>query len=114
MSITHKKNLTDERDRHSRSDAGNTPVDRHGSSFQDELKIVQSEGTIFECSQVMTNIKSSDSGLPPQRTHSVCRGISDKHESVVTYSSELAADHEAHKKKLYKYNECDITFLQDS
>ena len=114
MSITHKKNLTDERDHHSRSDAGNKPVDRHGSSFQDELQIVQSEGAIFECSQVVTNIKSSNSGLPPQRTCSVCRGISDKHESVVTYPSELEPDHEAHKKKLYKYNECDITFLQDS
>ena len=114
ISISHNKNLTDGKDHQSRNDAADKPVERLRSSFHDELRMLQSEGTIFECSQVMTNIKSSDSGLPPQRTRCVCRGISDKHESVVTYSSELAADHEAHKKKLYKYNECDITFLQDS
>ena len=30
------------------------------------------------------------------------------------HPSELAPDQEAHKKKPYKCNECDITFLQDS
>ena len=48
MSISHNKNLTDGRDHHSRSDAGNEPFERHGSSFQDELQMVQSEGIIFE------------------------------------------------------------------
>ena len=68
------------------------PVGRHKSSFQDELQIVQSEGTIFECSRVVTNINSSASGLPPQRTRSVRRGISHKHGSAVTHPSELAPE----------------------
>ena len=92
MSITHKKNLTDERDRHSRSDAGNMPVDRHGSSFQDELQIVQSEGTIFECSQVVMHMNSSASVLPIQRTHSVYKGNSHKNECAVMHPSEQAPD----------------------
>ena len=39
MSINHNENLTVGRDQHSRSDAGNKPIEnRHGSSFQDELQ----------------------------------------------------------------------------
>ena len=83
MSITHNKNLTDGRDHHSGSDTENKPLERRGSSFHDELHILQSEGTIFEYSQVVTNINSSASGLSPQRTPSVCKGISHKHESVL-------------------------------
>ncbi|CAM9960832.1 unnamed protein product, partial [Rangifer tarandus platyrhynchus] len=111
MSISHNRNLTDGRDHQSRNNTGNKSVERHESSFQDELQIVQSEGTIFECSQVVTNINSSASGLPPQRTRSIHRGISHKHESAVTHPSEQAPDQEAHKKNP---NECDLTFLQDS
>ena len=59
----------------------------------------------------MTSINSSTSGLPPQRTRIVHRGISHKHESAVTHPSEQAPDQEAHKKNP---NECDPTFLQDS
>ena len=68
MSISCNKNLTDGRDQQSRNDTGNKPVERHRSSFQDELQIVQSEGTVFKCSQVVTNINSSASGLPPQNS----------------------------------------------
>ena len=50
LSTSHNKNLTDGRDHHSRSDAENGPFERHGSSFQDELQMMQSEGIIFECS----------------------------------------------------------------
>ena len=99
MSITRNKNLTDGRDHHSGSDTENKPLERRGSSFHDELHILQSEGTIFEYSQVVMNINSSASGLSPQRTPSVCKGISRKHESVLMHPSELAPDQEAHKKK---------------
>ena len=112
MSISHNKNLTDGRDHHSRSDAGNEPFERHGSSFQDELQMVQSEGIIFECSQVVTNV--SDSGLSSHRTRNVCKGFSHKHKNAVMHPSELLPDHETQKKRPYRCNECDITFLQDS
>ena len=97
-SISHNKNLTDRRDHDGRSDAGNKPVERHGSSFQDQLQILESEGTVSECSQVVVNINSSTSGLPPQRTHSVCKGNSHKQESAVIHPSELVRDQEAQKK----------------
>ena len=64
-SITHSIYLTDRRDHDSRSDAGNKPVERHRSSFQDQLQILESEGIVSECSQVVENINSSASGLPP-------------------------------------------------
>ena len=92
ISISYNKNLTDGRDHQSRNDAGDKPVERQGSNFHDELQMLQSEGTIFECSQVVMNINSSASGLPPQRTCSVHKGISHKHESAVMHSSELAPD----------------------
>ena len=113
-SISHNNSLTNRRDHDSRSDAGNKPVERHGSSFQDQLQILESEGTVSECSQVVVNINSSTSGLPPQRTCSVRKGNSHKHESGVIHPSELAPDQEAHKKNTYSCNECNITFLQDS
>ena len=97
-SISHNKNLTNRRDHDSRSDAGNKPVERHGSSFQDQLQILESEGTVSECSQVVANINSSASGLPPQRTRSVCKGNSHKQENAVIHPSELVPDQEAHKK----------------
>ena len=98
-SISHSKNLTNRRDHDSRSDAGNKPVERHGSSFQDQLQILESEGTVSKCSQVAVNINSSTSGLPPQRTRSVHKGNSHKHKSAVLHPSELGPDQEAHKKK---------------
>ncbi|XP_052512825.1 zinc finger protein 813-like [Budorcas taxicolor] len=58
LSTSHNKNLTDGRDHHSRSDVENGPFERHGSSFQDELQMMQSEGIIFECSQVVTNVSA--------------------------------------------------------
>ena len=97
-SISHNKNLSNGRDHDSRSDAGNKPVERHGSSFQDQLQILESEGTVSECSQVVANINSSASGLPPQRTRSVCKGNSHKQENAVIHPSELVPDQEAHKK----------------
>ena len=97
-SLSHNKHLTDRRDHDSTSDAGNKPVERHGSSFQDQLQILESEGTVSECSQVVVNINSSTSGLPPQRTHSVCKGNSHKQESAVIHPSELVRDQEAQKK----------------
>ena len=97
-SLSHNKNLTDRRDHDSRSDAGNKPVERHGSSFQDQLQILESEGTVSECSQVVANINSSTSGLPPQKTRSVCKGNSHKQESDVIYPSELVPDQAVHKK----------------
>ncbi|KAB0346381.1 hypothetical protein FD754_011238 [Muntiacus muntjak] len=114
MSISHNRNLTGGRDHQSRNDVGVKPVEMHRSSFHDELQILQSEGTVFECSQIVTNINSSASGLPPQRTRSVCKGIFHKHESAVMHPSELAPDQESQKKKSYKCDECHITFLQDS
>ncbi|XP_045019255.1 zinc finger protein 347-like isoform X3 [Bubalus bubalis] len=114
ISISHNKNLTDGRDHQSRNDAGDKPVERLGSSFHDELQMLQSEGTIFECSQVVTNINSSTSILPIQRTHSVRKGNSHKNECAVMHPSEQAPDPEVHKKKSYKSNECGITILQDS
>ena len=110
-SISHNNSLTNRRDHDSRNDAGNTPVERHGSNFQDQLQILESEGTVSECSQVVVNINSSASGLPPQRTCSVRKGNSHKHESGVIHPSELAPDQEAHKKNTYSCNECNITFL---
>ena len=95
-SISHNKNLTNRRDHDSRSDAGNKPVERHGSSFQDQLQILESEGTVSECSQVVANINSSASGLPPQRTRSVRKGNCHKHEVGVIHPSELALEQEAH------------------
>ena len=97
-SISHNKNLTDGRDHDSRSDTGNKPVERHGSSFYDQLQILESEGTVSECSQVVANINSSASGLPPQKTRSVCKGNSHKQESDVIYPSELVPDQAVHKK----------------
>ncbi|XFG10130.1 hypothetical protein AB1E19_013754 [Capra hircus] len=88
-SISHNNNLTDRRAHDSRSDAGNKPVERHGSSFQDQLQILESEGTVSECSQVVANINSSASGLPPQRTRSVRKGNSHKQASAVIHPSEL-------------------------
>ena len=44
ISISHNKNLTDGRDHQSRNDAGDKPVERLGSSFHDELQMLQSEG----------------------------------------------------------------------
>ncbi|KAB0353487.1 hypothetical protein FD755_023811, partial [Muntiacus reevesi] len=113
-SISHNKNLTDRRDHDSRSDAGNKPVERHGSSFQDQLQILESEGTVSECSQIVVNINSSGSGLPPQRTRSVHKGNSHKRENAVMHPSELGPDQKAHKKKTYSCNEHKMTFLQDS
>ena len=112
MSISHNKNLTDGRDHHSRSDAGNEPFERHGSSFQDELQMVQSEGIIFECSQVVTDINASS--LLSQRTRNVCKVFSHKHKNAVMHPSELLPDRETQNKRPYRCNECDITFLQDS
>ena len=43
ISISHNRNLTDGRNHQSRNDTGNKPIERHESSFQDELQIVQSE-----------------------------------------------------------------------
>ena len=114
MSVSHNRNLTGRRDHQSRNDVGDKPVEMHRSSFHDELQMLQSEGTVFECSQIVTNINSSASGLPPQRIHSVCKGISHKHESAVMHPSELAPDQESQKEKSYKCDKCDITFLQDS
>ena len=74
--------------------------------------MVQSEGIIFECSQVVTNVSAS--GLLAQRTCNVCKGFSHKHENAVMHPSELLPDHETQKKRPDKCNECDITFLQDS
>ncbi|KAB0336507.1 hypothetical protein FD755_025958, partial [Muntiacus reevesi] len=112
MSTSHNKNLTDGRDHSSRSDVGKRPFERNRSSFQNELQVVQSEGIIFECSQAVTNVRAT--GLPPQRTRNVCKGFSHKHEDAVMHPSELLPDHETQKKRPYKCNECDITFLQDS
>ena len=92
MSISHNRNLTGGRDHQSRNDVGDKPIEMHKSSFHDELQMLQSEETLFECSQVVMNINSSASGLPPQRTCSVHKGISHKHESAVMHSSELAPD----------------------
>ena len=78
--------------------AGNKPVERHGSSFQDQLQILESEGTVSECSQVVVNNNSSASGSPPQRTRSVCEGNSHKQENAVIHPSELVRDQEAQKK----------------
>ncbi|XP_060254950.1 zinc finger protein 347-like [Ovis aries] len=114
MSVSHNRNLTGGRDHQSRNDVGDKPVEMHRSSFHDELQMLQSEGTVSECSQVVTNINSSTSGLPPQRTRSVHKGNSHKQESAVMHPSELAPHQESHKKKSYKCNECDIMFLQDS
>ncbi|KAG5201116.1 hypothetical protein JEQ12_005650 [Ovis aries] len=102
VSISHNKNLTDGKDHQSRNDAADKPVERLWSSFHDELQMLQSEGTIFECSQIVTNINSSTSVLPIQRTCSVRKGISFKHESPVMRPSEQAPDQEAYKKKSYK------------
>ena len=113
-SISHNKNLSNGRDHDSRSDAGNKPVERHGSSFQDQLHILESEGTVSECSQIVVNINSSASGLPPQRPRSVCKGNSHKQESAIIHPSELVPDLDAHKKNTYSCNECNTTFLQDS
>ena len=45
ITITQNKNLTNESDWHSRIVVGNKPVEnKHGSSFQDELQILQPEG----------------------------------------------------------------------
>ena len=74
--------------------------------------MVQSEGIIFECSQVVTNVSAS--GLPPHRTCNVCEGFCHKDENAVMHPSELFPDHETKNKRSYKCNECDITFLQDS
>ena len=74
--------------------------------------MVQSEGIVFECSQVVTNVSTSD--LLSQRTRNVCKGFSHKHENAVMHPSELLPDHETQKKRPDKCNECDITFLQDS
>ena len=104
LSTSHNKNLTDGRDHHSRSDAENGTFERHGSSFQDGLQMMQSEGIIFECSQVVTDVSAS--GLSSQRTR--------KDENAVMHPSELLRDHETQNKGPYKCNECDITFLQDS
>ena len=109
ISISHNKNLTDGKDHQSRNDAADKPVERLGSSFHDE-----SEGTIFECSRVVTSINSSASVLPIQRTCSVRKSISYKHESPVVHPSEQAPDREAYKKKSYKTRDCGITFLQHS
>ncbi|XP_024835082.2 zinc finger protein 616-like [Bos taurus] len=79
---------------------------------QDELQMVQCEGIIFECSQVVTNVSAS--GLLAQRTCNVCKGFSHKHENAAMHPSELLPDHEPQKKRPGKCNECDITFLQDS
>ena len=83
LSTSHNKNLTDGRDHHSRSDAENGTFERHGSSFQDGLQMMQSEGIIFECSQVVTDVSASD--LPPQRTRNVCKGFSHKNENAVMH-----------------------------
>ncbi|KAB0340013.1 hypothetical protein FD755_024818, partial [Muntiacus reevesi] len=112
MSTSHNKNLTDRKHHSSRSDVGKRPFKRHGSSFQNELQVVQSEGIIVECSQVVTNVRAT--GLPRQRTSNVCKGFSHKHEDAVIHPSELLPDHETERKRPYKCNECDITFLQDS
>ena len=93
--------------------AGNKPVERHGSSFQDQLQILESEGTVSECSQVVVNINSSASGLPPQRIRSVRKGNFHKEVSAVIHPSELVPDQKAHKKNTYSCKECNITFLQD-
>ncbi|XP_010830936.1 PREDICTED: zinc finger protein 347-like [Bison bison bison] len=114
ISISHNKNLTDGRDHQSRNDAGDKPAERHESDFHDELQMLQSEGTIFECSQVVMHMNSSASVLPIQRTHSVYKGNSHKNECAVMHPSEQAPDPEGHKKKSYKSNECGITMLQDS
>ena len=68
------------------------------------MQILESEGTVSECSQVVVNINSSTSGLPPQRTHSVCKGNSHKQENAVIHPSELVPDQEAHKKNTVVMN----------
>ncbi|OWK16251.1 hypothetical protein Celaphus_00004825, partial [Cervus elaphus hippelaphus] len=69
ITITQNKNLTNESDWRSRIAAGNKPVEnRHGSSFQDELQILQPEGKTFECIQAVRSINSTTSDLRLQRT----------------------------------------------
>ena len=65
---------------------------------QDELQMVQCEGIIFECSQVVTNVSAS--GLLAQRTCNVCKGFSHKHENAAMHPSELLPDHEPQRKDL--------------
>ena len=113
ISISHNKNLTDGKDHQSRNDAADKPVERLRSSFHDELQMLQSEGTIFECSRVVKNINSSTSVLPIQRTCSVRKGIS-YNENPVVHPSEQAPDWEAYKKKSDKTRDCGLTFLQHS
>ncbi|XP_024624209.1 zinc finger protein 415-like isoform X2 [Neophocaena asiaeorientalis asiaeorientalis] len=79
MSINHDENLTVGRDQHSRSDAGNKPIEnRRGSSFQDELQIRQTEGKIVECNQAVRTVNSIASVSPLRRTPSGCTSISDE------------------------------------
>ena len=78
------------------------------------MQILESEGTVSECSQVVVNINSSASGLPPQRIRSVRKGNFHKEVSAVIHPSELVPDQKAHKKNTYSCKECNITFLQDS
>eukprot|EP00069_Balaena_mysticetus_P010634 bmy_20740T0 len=49
MPVTHNENLTDRKDQHGRSDAGNKPIENKlALSFQDELQIFQTERKIYE------------------------------------------------------------------
>ncbi|XP_024624207.1 zinc finger protein 347-like isoform X1 [Neophocaena asiaeorientalis asiaeorientalis] len=112
MSINHDENLTVGRDQHSRSDAGNKPIEnRRGSSFQDELQIRQTEGKIVECNQAVRTVNSIASVSPLRRTPSGCTSISGMYEND---PSVLTQDQEAHREKPSKCNECDVTFLQGS
>ena len=115
ITITQNKNLTNESDWHSRIAVGNKPVEnRHGSSFQDELQILQPEGKTFECIQAVRSINSTTSDLRLQRTPSFCTSISNICESAVMHPSVLAQDQEAQRGKPYKCTECAMTFVRDS
>ena len=65
MSVSHKHNLTDRRDQHGKSDAGNKHViNRLGLSFWDELHMCQTEGKTYECN-VLEKSVNNGSGVSP-------------------------------------------------
>nr|XP_031537384.1 zinc finger protein 765-like isoform X2 [Vicugna pacos]XP_031537385.1 zinc finger protein 765-like isoform X2 [Vicugna pacos]XP_031537386.1 zinc finger protein 765-like isoform X2 [Vicugna pacos]XP_031537387.1 zinc finger protein 765-like isoform X2 [Vicugna pacos] len=116
MPTTHKENLIDRRDQHSRNIAGIKPIDKGlALSFWEKLHNFNSEEKIDEFNQADKSINNSSSFSPPQGiSPSVQTNISHVYGSEFVHPSILTQYPKTHRERPYKCNQCGKTFLKTS